>query len=295
METMYLQEFLTVAESANYTEAADQMYVSQSTLFKHIKTMEHELGVPLFEKSGRKIILTQYGRIFMPYAQRIVKEMASCTRELKLSMESELAMVRLGAEYRTHDLVKAFCELNDDYRVKVTGLSARKLLEEKKCDLAILMIGLEPKEEQEALFQMYEHVHLMSETASLLVSQKHPLAQKSTVSMDELKNEGFISIGVGVQDLNYKLCSRAGFEPIISGTVYIGSEAVDMVAQNIGITFLHRKMIDSMFDVEEVGTKWLDLDPPFDMDVSLFWRKDTKLSKAAEKFSLFLQEYYKER
>jgi DNA-binding transcriptional LysR family regulator len=135
----------------------------------------------------------------------------------------------------------------------------------------------------------------MSETASLLVSQKHPLAQKSTVSMDELKNEGFISIGVGVQDLNYKLCTRAGFEPLISGTVYIGSEAVDMVAQNIGITFLHRKMIDSMFDVEEIGTKWLDMDPPVEMDVSLFWRKDTKLSKAAEKFSLFLQEYYKER
>ena len=291
----YLNEFLAMAEENNYTEAAERMFISQSTLFKHIKTLENELGVPLFEKSGRKITITSYGKTFLPYAQQMVKLMDNAAREIKMSKESEMAMVLLGAEYRTHDLVKAFCMLDDDYRVKVTGSSARKYLLDKRCELAIVLTGLDPEDRAknlEELEEVSEHVHLTYETAELLVSNKNPISKLQSVNFADLKNEEFITIGMDHLDVAQILGQRYGFEPYSTTAVYVGTEAVDLVGQNMGITILHRKSIDSVIDVAEMGCTWVPLDPPVEYDVQLYWRTDVKLSKAAKKFRQFVQDYY---
>ena len=66
MNTDNLKEFMVLAETKNFWEASDRLYMNQSTLSKHIKSLENELGVPLFTRTTRRVELTSYGQTFLP-------------------------------------------------------------------------------------------------------------------------------------------------------------------------------------------------------------------------------------
>lgn len=67
MNTEYLKEFVVLAETKNLGEASDHLYMNQSTLSKHIKSLENELGINLFLRTTRRVELTNYGQTFLPY------------------------------------------------------------------------------------------------------------------------------------------------------------------------------------------------------------------------------------
>ena len=74
MDISYFREFVILAETCNYWAAAERLYIGQSSLSKHIKTMEKELGGELFSRTSRKVELTDFGRLMLPYAQTISKQ-----------------------------------------------------------------------------------------------------------------------------------------------------------------------------------------------------------------------------
>lgn len=65
MEIKYLSEFVTLAKTKNYMEAADILYISQSSLSKHIQSIERELGVTLFDRSTRRVKLSADGNLLL--------------------------------------------------------------------------------------------------------------------------------------------------------------------------------------------------------------------------------------
>ncbi|MCD8018868.1 MAG: LysR family transcriptional regulator [Clostridiales bacterium] len=71
METKYIQEFLVLAEMESSYAAAEKLFVSQSTLVRHIQGIEDEFGVPLFNRSKRGFVLNDAGRIFVDCAKKI--------------------------------------------------------------------------------------------------------------------------------------------------------------------------------------------------------------------------------
>ncbi len=71
MEISYFNEFVILAETRNYWAAAERLYIGQSSLSKHIKTLETQLGAPLFDRTSRKVELTEFGAKMLPYAQSI--------------------------------------------------------------------------------------------------------------------------------------------------------------------------------------------------------------------------------
>ena len=73
MEVQYVREFLTLVKYGNYLAAADELFISQSTLSKHIFALEKELGLSLLNRTTRKVQLNQYGAAFLPYAQKMVE------------------------------------------------------------------------------------------------------------------------------------------------------------------------------------------------------------------------------
>lgn len=68
----HIREFLVLSQYKNYNVAAEHLFMSQPTLSRHIKEMEGELGVSLFERSTRRVELTECGAFLVPYAKRIV-------------------------------------------------------------------------------------------------------------------------------------------------------------------------------------------------------------------------------
>lgn len=70
MELNYLNDFVTLARIRHFQNAADALFISQSTLSKHIKAIESELGQDLFIRSRKCSQLTEFGKLFLPYAKK---------------------------------------------------------------------------------------------------------------------------------------------------------------------------------------------------------------------------------
>ena len=71
MNIDYLKEFVVLADTGNFSRAADALFLSQSSLSKHIKAMEQELAIPLFRRTTRRLELTEDGMSFLTYARQI--------------------------------------------------------------------------------------------------------------------------------------------------------------------------------------------------------------------------------
>ena len=74
MKIEYLNEFLVLARCLNYVVAADMLFLSQSTLTRHIQALEEFYGVSLFDRSTRKMTLTKEGELLIPYAKAILNK-----------------------------------------------------------------------------------------------------------------------------------------------------------------------------------------------------------------------------
>lgn len=72
MKIQSMREFITLSELKNFNYASEKLFLSQPTLSRHIKELEEELGVTLFNRSTRRVELTEYGQYFLPFAKRIV-------------------------------------------------------------------------------------------------------------------------------------------------------------------------------------------------------------------------------
>lgn len=79
MELRHLRYFVAVADARNFTRAAEHLHVTQPTLSHQIKQLEQLIGTVLFERGGRDVDLTDAGRLFKPYCERILKEIESST------------------------------------------------------------------------------------------------------------------------------------------------------------------------------------------------------------------------
>ena len=89
MDITSLKEFLALAETQNFWEASELLFMNESTLSKHIKKLETELSVPLFERNTRRVSLTPYGESLIPYAKAIVGQAQQFQEELARQIQAE--------------------------------------------------------------------------------------------------------------------------------------------------------------------------------------------------------------
>lgn len=83
MELTPLKYFCKLAEVLSFTEAAKELFITQSTLSQSIKQLEEELGAPLFDRIGKKIYITEAGQSFLSYARNALEEISSGIEEIK--------------------------------------------------------------------------------------------------------------------------------------------------------------------------------------------------------------------
>ena len=110
MEIEYICEFVVLAETCNYMEAADRLFVSQSALSRHIKALEEELHVQLFDRSTRKVSLSPFGSLFLPYARQIASTRYAYEAAISGALKAEHGNIRIGSipvmsQYRITDLI----------------------------------------------------------------------------------------------------------------------------------------------------------------------------------------------
>lgn len=129
MELRQLRYFVAVADTLNFTRAAESMYVSQSALSKQISELEQEMGVTLFERDKRNVALTQAGRILLPEAKNILIQSEKLVPLLRHESEQwkPVRSVHIAVEKRAGDISLIHRVLTDlvcSQRERIPGLRA---------------------------------------------------------------------------------------------------------------------------------------------------------------------------
>lgn len=116
MELRQLRYFIKAAGLSNFTEASNQLFITQSTLSQQIKTLEDELGIPLFDRVGKRVRLTEAGHLFLPHAQKVVRDANDGRQALKDLADMQTGTLTIGATYGLTDLLtKAVLSFNAQY------------------------------------------------------------------------------------------------------------------------------------------------------------------------------------
>lgn len=120
MELRHLQTFITIVELEGFTKAADNLGYAQSTITAHIQILENELGEVLFDRLGKKIVLTNLGKELVPYAKQmlhvyneiknITSEQKGVTGDLIIGAGESLSIYRLGKILKEYK--KSFPKVN---------------------------------------------------------------------------------------------------------------------------------------------------------------------------------------
>jgi LysR family hydrogen peroxide-inducible transcriptional activator len=217
MEIYQLRYFLAVAETGNFTKAAQRSFISQPSLSQQILNLEEEFGQKLFHRLGRKAVLTEGGKILLEGAHRIINEVDQTLGELK-SDPIRGPRVSVGAIQTVAPFflpgVLAYCSANGIHLSLHTEENFRvpliEALLDGRLDWALLSLPLN---------EPYLHIEkLYSEPLWLAVGAAHRLAKADRITFDELRDEDFILLGDGstLASQIQRNCGEHHFEPRIA-------------------------------------------------------------------------------
>src|SRR4051794_14011362 len=192
MELRHLRYFVALAEHLNFTRAAAQVHVTQSTLSHQIKKLEEELGRPLFDRVGKRVIMTEAGELFLPSVTRALSEVDNGIRLLRGGGYELSGSLRIGAQHTFNinivpACVASFLAGNPSVRITVREHPAAEIEEGVRRGDLDLGISYRPREASDLCYEpLYE------EEMVLIVSGDHPLAPKRRIRMFELHRQPLV-------------------------------------------------------------------------------------------------------
>lgn len=284
METKYIPEFIALAEYGSSYVAAEKLFVSQSSLLRHVQAIEDEFGMPLFERNRKGFILNKAGQVFLPYARQIVSLRDHCYDVLHRE-ESDRSTVRVCAEGKIVELMIDFRKAYLDRFIEYCKVpSAEEALYEGKVDVAFLT-NLTPRHADS-----FQTIRFAKEEVLLLAYEDHPLARLERVSMEQLRDERFVVLAddLVIDERFYRRVGGGDSRPMIVASVPTGSDLIRMVRERIGVALIHGR--SGMVPPAE-GLRVLPLDPPIEYEMNIYFRKDVPLSAAAETFVGFARRW----
>ena len=214
MELRQLKYFITSADTLNFTEAARQCFITQSTLSQQIKQLETELGVQLFECIGKRVFLTETGRDFLPYARQTVADADYGVQRIKDMEDLKTGRLCIGTTFGLSalitDAIARFSEQYPEIHFEVMFLKQDELIDavrERKVDFALT-------------FEMMEKDDLLTEQPAktyhlcAIVSDQNPLAQQATVSLRQLADYNICTParGMNARRMFDSLTNKKGIE-----------------------------------------------------------------------------------
>lgn len=186
MELRQLKYFLKAKELLNFTKAAKVLNISQSTLSQQIKQLEQELNVPLFNRIGKRIVLTEAGEMFSKYAVQSINKANEGLLLLKDLNNVSTGKISIGVIYSMRILfAKALIEFAKQYpriKVQVVFGTTRDLLEKLNAHHFDFVLTFHGKARHPHL----KYQTLLNSQMVLVTSRKSSLANKSSISLKEV-------------------------------------------------------------------------------------------------------------
>lgn len=231
-----MREFVILAEERNYQVAADMLYSTQGTLSRHIMAMEKELGFALFNRSTKKIELTQDGSRFLYYARRAMKLQDEYMAELECAKRSISDSLNVGYNalvsfYGFTEMLTQFMTSHPKVPIKILEDDTDLLIKSVQngtCDLAFI------QEDPFHPIAGLDRLPIDSDTLTAILPANHPLAGEGYISLPQLAEENFV---FGILDkyparVFVEACHQAGFPPKIVSSGLVSPALVKWIGKS---------------------------------------------------------------
>ena len=291
MEVRQLQIFRVLSDELNFTRTAERVHTVQSNVTAQIKALEEELGVPLFDRLGRRVALTDAGRRFLPFAEQALSAMEQGQRAVQIGAEPS-GPLRIGAPesvltYRLPKILRTFRRRFPHVELIFRPYNDATLaaeLEAGKFDMAILMADCIPD-------APIESKRLRMERVFLLCNQHHPLAKRQTVRLADLAGHTLLLTEAGC-GYRAKLDRALAIENIRPGNVteFSSVEAIKQcVANGMGLGLLPAIVVSRELRQHQLkALHWAG--PSLDISTHILWHRDKWVSPAMAAFRDLVQE-----
>ena len=285
MELRVLNYFLTVAREKTISKAAKTLHVTQPTLSKQLKELEHELGIKLFERGSREITLTEDGIYLQNRGQEIMTlvdlTISNLTNQSVVSGKITIGGGETEAFGVIAGLVHKLITDHPDIKVEIYSGNADDVLD--KLDKGLLDFGLviDPVSKQK-----YEYKQLpQKDRWGILLNNKNPLSKQEFVLAEELKeipllisNQSSVDnqlaewFGTNLQNLN------------IVGTYNLLYNASVMVKEDVASALC----IEGIINTEGTDLQFVPLSPSLYATINIVWKKNRVFSNAANQLLTLL-------
>lgn len=282
MDLLSLRYFQAVARHQHISRAAEELRVAQPSVSRTIIRLESELGVPLFDRQGRRIRLNEHGTAFLLRVERALAELDDARREMADAAGAGPGRVAVAAEtlFQVAGVLADFRTLRPGVKVRLFQApvdAMRRHLRSADVDFALASQPLAGPE--------LCSVELAREEVLLAVPRGHPLSGREHVAVADLADEEFVSTRPGhwQRALLERLFAREGLTPRV---ICEGDEAAatpELIGAGVGIGLMPTIALRALGEHSPVT--WTRLDSPdCHRTLTLVWRQQAHLSPAALDF-----------
>ena len=281
MELQKLRHFYTVAKYRHITKAAQVLYIAQPSLTQSIKTLEKELGVELYVKKGRNIVLTEYGEYLYKRLDKLLPEIEALPLEIENIKLRNNKRVRLNILAASTFVVNAILKYRRENPDVIFDFEQTE--EKYNCDIVITTNGI-----LNSGVKDYMRRCVKKENIYLAVPNSSVYNSYDSIRLEDVKNENFVMLSssrlFGV--ICDKFCSIAGFAPKILFESDSPSVVQNIISTGSGVAFWPEY---SWGELDNTNVKLLPISEPLcQRELIIELHKTANRSDCAEDFYEFL-------
>ena len=278
MELRHLRYFLAVAQTLNFTKAAEHLHMAQPPLSRQIRELEDELGVELFDRRGKRVTLSSAGMVFADRAQRILASADAAVIDSQRAARGEIGRLAVGffehiAYTLLPALIREFQQRFPDVSIELRWFTAAEqfnALARGEVDVAFVR-AVPPDTELRSTM-------ILREPFVVALAKDNPLATKRTISIVDCANMRVINyrkdVAPDYHAIINQLCALGGFSPsplFEMGQIYA---SLGLVSSGFGIALVpasvqHVHMDNVVYRplrerqaVSELQLAWTNPSPP---------------------------------
>ncbi|MFJ7737274.1 LysR family transcriptional regulator [Lysinibacillus sp. NPDC097287] len=293
MELRQLEYFMTLCRELHFTRAAEKLNISQPTLSHQIKVLENEVGVPLFDRLGKKIAITNAGEILLEQCGHIFRALENTKdqiNDLKSLNAGNLVMGTLPGELTnlvSEQLLSYHCKY-PDIQVSISSSDdLLSLLKDNKVDFAITYTKEHFDYEEEQLVK----IPLFTEELLVVAHTNHPILSTETAQFKDVLQYPLILFPTMQQCR--KVIDGAARNENLHVTPKLETASTNaiftFVEQNVGATIISKSLYN-LHKTETICARSI-CNPPLTREVILLYRKDKFINFCAKAFiQLFVDE-----
>lgn len=279
MTSFQIQCFLSVAEYLNFTEAANHLFVAQSSLSRNISNLETELGMALFTRTKKYVRLTPAGAVLYDEFSKLTqlgKAAIEKARNAELGENGSITLGMLETQRSENFLPKVLDQLRSNHpniRIDIISGTFKELREEVlggSIDIALTMdFDLADYPAEDIVYQVFFH-----STPRCVIAKSHPLAQRAPIHLEALSTEPMIAISPSLSKGAYnnivQFCERHGFSP--SETIFVSTiqNILLKVEAGLGFSVLDENCISNS-NAAVLSVPFQKTDP---LNLIAVWKKD---------------------